>query len=42
MSQSLQYKVDKLLGGEYYSSNKLQSLGFKAQRSLIEMNETAF
>ena len=42
MSPRLQYKVDKLLGDECYSSDKLQSMGFKAQRSLIEMNETAF
>ena len=42
MSPSLQFKVDKLLGDECYSSDKLQSLGFKAQRSLREMNETAF
>jgi UDP-glucose 4-epimerase len=42
MSPRLQYKVDKLLGDEYYSSEKLQSLGFKAQRSLREINETAF
>ena len=42
MSPRLQYKIDKLLGDECYSSDKLQSLGFKAQRSLREMNETAF
>jgi len=42
MSPRLQYQVDKLLGDECYSSDKLQSLGFKAQRSLSEMNETAF
>jgi UDP-glucose 4-epimerase len=42
MSPSLRYKVDKLLGDECYSSDKLQSLGFKAQRSLRKMNETAF
>ena len=42
LSSRLRHKVDKLLGDEYYSSKKLQSLGFKAQRSLREMNETAF
>jgi UDP-glucose 4-epimerase len=42
MSPSLKYKVDKLIGDECYVSDKLQSLGFKAQRSLREMNETAF
>ena len=35
-------KVDKLLGDECYSSDELQSLEFKAQLSLREMNETAF
>jgi len=42
MSPRLKYKVDKLIGDECYASDKLQSLGFKAQRSLREMNETAF
>ena len=42
LSSNLHYKVNKLLDDEYYSSEKLQSLGFKAQRSLREMNETAF
>ena len=42
MSSRIQYKVNKLLGDECYSSEKLQSIGFKAQRSLKEMNETSF
>jgi UDP-glucose 4-epimerase len=42
LSSRLRYKVDKLFGDECYSSKKLQSLGFKAQRSLREMNETDF
>ena len=42
MSPNLKYKVDKLLGDECYSSDELQSLEFKAQLSLREMNETAF
>ena len=42
LSSRLHYKVDKLFGDECYSSKKLQSLGFRAQRSLREMNETAF
>jgi len=41
-SPALRYKVNKLLGNEYYSSDKLQSLGFKAKCTLREMNETAF
>ena len=32
----------KILGDECYSSKKLRSIGFKAQRSLGEMNETYF
>jgi UDP-glucose 4-epimerase len=42
LSSRLRYKVDKLFGDECYSSKKLQSLGFKARRSLREMNETDF
>jgi len=42
MSPTVRYKVNKLLGNEYYSSDKLRSLGFKSQRTLWEMNETAF
>ena len=42
MSPAIRYKVNKLLGNEYYSSDKLRSLGFKSQRTLWEMNETAF
>jgi len=42
ISPKIRYKVDKLLGDEYYSSEKLETLGFKAQRTLKEMNETSF
>jgi nucleoside-diphosphate-sugar epimerase len=42
ISPKIRYKVDKLLGDEYYSSGKLEALGFKAQRTLKEMNETSF
>jgi len=42
ISPKIRYKVDKLLGDEYYSSKKLEALGFKAQRTLKEMNETSF
>ena len=34
------YKIDKLLDDECYSSEKLQSIGFKARFSLREINET--
>ena len=42
ISFNMKYKVDKLFGDECYSSDKLQSIGFKAQRSLKEMDETSF
>ena len=42
MNSNFRYKVEKLLGNEYYSSEKLQKLGFKAQKTLKDMNETSF
>ena len=42
ISPKMSIKINKLLGDECYSSQKLKSLGFKAQRSLSEMNETSF
>ena len=42
ISLKIRYKVDKLLGDECYSSKRLKALGFKAQRTLKEMNETDF
>ena len=39
VSSRIRYKVDKLLGDECYSSEKLQALGFKAEKSLREMND---
>ena len=38
----IKYKINKLLGDEYYSSVKLAALGFKAKKSLKDMNETDF
>jgi nucleoside-diphosphate-sugar epimerase len=38
----IKYKINKLLGDECYSSAKLESLGFKAKKSLKDMNETDF
>jgi len=38
----MKQNIYKLLGDEYYSSEKIQSIGFKAKRSLREMNETSF
>jgi len=42
ISPSIKYKVDKLLGDECYSSNKLESLGFKSKKTLKDMNEASF
>jgi len=41
-SSRIKYKINKLLGDECYSSAKLEALGFKAQKSLKDMNETDY
>ena len=41
-SLSFRYKVTKLFEDSYYSSRKIESIGFKPQRTLREMNETSF
>jgi nucleoside-diphosphate-sugar epimerase len=41
-SPRIKYKINKLLGDECYSSVKLEGLGFKAEKSLKDMNETDF
>jgi nucleoside-diphosphate-sugar epimerase len=41
-SLSLRQKVNKLFEDDYYSSEKIQSIGFRPERSLKEMNETYF
>ena len=41
-SLGMRHKVNKLFEDDYYSSEKIQSIGFKPQRSLKEMNETFF
>jgi len=38
----IKYKLNKLLGDECYSSTKLEALGFKAQKTLKDMNKTDF
>ena len=38
----LRYRIDKLLGDECYSSKKIQSIGFKAKKTLKDMYETDF
>lgn len=42
LSPNLKYKINKLLGNEFYSSDKLEALGFEARKTLKEMNETDF
>ena len=42
LSPRIKYKLNKLLGDECYSSAKLEALGFKAQKTLKDMNETSF
>jgi UDP-glucose 4-epimerase len=42
LNPRIKYKVDKLLGDECYSSKKLEKLGFKAEKTLKDMNETSF
>jgi len=38
----LKLKIDKILGDECYSSKKLEKIGFKAEKTLKDMNETNF
>jgi len=38
LNPRIRYKVDKLLGDEYYSSAKLERLGFRAERTLTDWN----
>jgi len=42
LNPRIKYKLNKLLGDECYSSAKLEALGFKAKKSLKDMNETDF
>ena len=42
LSPKYENKIKKLLGNEYYSSNKLEELGFIPTRTLKEINETYF
>jgi len=42
VSPRVKYKINKLLGDECYSSDKLEALGFKAKKWLKDMNETDF
>jgi len=38
MSPRIRYKVEKLLGDEYYSSEKLEKMGFRTERTLKDWN----
>ena len=42
ISPRMKYKINKLFGDELYSSSKLEALGFKAKKSLKDMNETDY
>jgi len=42
LSSKFRYKVNKLLGDEYYSSEKLEALGFKAEKSLMDFDKSDF
>jgi nucleoside-diphosphate-sugar epimerase len=42
MNPRLRYRIEKLLGDECYSSKKIQSIGFKAKKTLKDMHETDF
>jgi UDP-glucose 4-epimerase len=42
LSPKLKYKIDKLLGNECYSSKKIQSIGFRFEKKLKDINETSF
>ena len=39
VSPRIRYKVDKILGDEYYTSKKLEKLGFRAERILKDWND---
>lgn len=42
ISPRIKYKVYKLIGDDYYSSEKLRSLGFNTNKTLKDINETIF
>ena len=42
LNPRIKYKLNKLLGDECYFSAKLEAIGFKAKKSLKDMNETDF
>jgi len=42
MSSKVRFKLDKLLGDECYSSAKLEALGFKAEKGLMDLARSDF
>jgi UDP-glucose 4-epimerase len=42
ISPSIQRKVDKLFGNDCYCSSRINSLGFKAKKSLRDINKTSY
>lgn len=42
LSPSFKNKINKLLGDEFHSSKKIESLGFKPNLTIKDMNETLF
>jgi UDP-glucose 4-epimerase len=42
LSPRIKYKINKLIGDDYYSSEKLKLIGFKTHKSLKDINETIF
>jgi UDP-glucose 4-epimerase len=42
ISPSIKYKINRFFSDEFYSSAKLEMLGFKAQKTLKDINETDF
>ena len=42
LSPRIRYKVDKLLGDEYYSSDKLEGMDFRAEKSLRDFDKSDF
>ena len=39
LNKRISYKIDKLLGDEWYSSEKIESIGFKAKKTINNLSE---
>jgi UDP-glucose 4-epimerase len=42
LSPSMKFKLNKLMGNEYYSSNKLNSIGFRPKYTLKDLDKRSF